>query len=124
MILDAGALIAVERSDRTMVARLLAAHAGGDQLRTHSMVVAQVWRGPGGRQARLARLLRAVDIVPVDDDLGRRCGELLGMAGSSDPIDAGVVLIATEGETIVTSDPDDLCRLANAVEPRLLIVAR
>lgn len=123
MILDAGALIAVERSDRTMVARLLAAHAGGDELRTHPMVVAQVWRDPSGRQARLARLLRAVHIVPIDDDLGHRCGELLGKTGMSDPIDAAVVLIATEGETIVTSDPDDLSRLADAVEPRVLIVA-
>ena len=123
MILDAGAFIAVERNDRMMVARLLAAHAGGDELRTHPMVVAQVWRDPGGRQARLARLLRAVHVLPIDEELGRRCGELLGKAGTSDPIDAGVALLATEGETIVTSDPDDLGRLADAVEPRVLIVA-
>jgi len=80
MILDAGALIAVSRNDRAMIARLVAAEQEGDELRTHPMVVAQVWRDHRGRQAQLARLLRGIEIVSIDDDLGRRCGELLGKA--------------------------------------------
>jgi predicted nucleic acid-binding protein len=122
MILDAGALIAVSRNDRAMIARLVVAEQEGDELTTHPMVVAQVWRDHRGRQALLARLLRGVEIVAIDDDLGRRCGELLGKARTTDPIDAAVVLIATEGEAVVTSDPDDILHLARFVKHRILVV--
>lgn len=71
----------------------------------------QVWRG-GGRQARLARFLRGVEIAPLDETLGRRAGELLGRIGGSDVIDAAVVLLAEDGDSILTSDPDDLMALA------------
>ena len=49
MILDSGALIAVGRNDRAILARLLAAHEEGDELRCHPIVVAQVWRDGRGR---------------------------------------------------------------------------
>jgi len=114
LVLDAGALLAVEQNDRSMLARLRVAQAHGLELRTHPFVVAQVWRDSRGRQANLARLLNAVDIVTVEDQLGRNCGVLLGKAGMSDPIDAAVVLIAESGDRIVTSDPDDIRRLAEA----------
>lgn len=122
MILDAGALIAVSRNDRATIARLVAAEQDSDELVTHPMVVAQVWRDHRGRQAPLARLLRGVRIVSIDDDLGRRCGELLGKAGTSDPIDAAVVLIAADGESVVTSDPDDIRHLAECARRRILVV--
>jgi predicted nucleic acid-binding protein len=122
MILDAGALIAVSRNDRAMIARLVAAEDEGDELTTHPMVVAQVWRDHRDRQAQLARLLRGVEIVSIDDDLGRRCGELLGKARTSDPIDAAVVLIATDGEPVVTSDPDDILHLARFARRRILAI--
>ncbi len=122
MILDAGALIAIAHDDREMIARLLAVHDEGDALATHPMIVAQVWREGGGRQATLARFLRAVAVMTIDDDLGRRSGELLGKARTSDPIDAAVVLIATDGEAIVTSDPDDLGHLARTAGRTVVIV--
>ena len=65
LILDAGALAAVDREDGAMIARLRAAHQHGLELRTNAMVVAQVWRGRQGRQANLARLPRAVDVRVV-----------------------------------------------------------
>lgn len=122
MILDAGALIAVSRNDRATIARLVAAEHEGDELATHPMVVAQVWRDHRGRQAVLARLLRSVKIVSIDDDLGRRCGELLGKARTSDPIDAAVVLIASDGESVLTSDPQDIRHLAACARRKILIV--
>ncbi|HEY6180154.1 MAG TPA: hypothetical protein VIX73_37190 [Kofleriaceae bacterium] len=122
MILDAGALIAISRNDRATIARLAVAEQENDELRTHPMVVAQVWRDGRGRQALLARWLRGMEVVTIDDDLGRRCGELLGKASTTDPIDAAVVLIATEGETVMTSDPDDIGHLARAARRRLLVV--
>jgi hypothetical protein len=52
--------------------------------------------------------------VPLDDELGRRAGVLLGRAGTADAIDAAVALLATDDDRIVTSDPDDLRRLVEA----------
>ena len=62
LILDAGALVAVDRDDRAMMARLRASQQHGLELRTNAMVVAQVWRDRHGRQANMARLLQAVDV--------------------------------------------------------------
>ena len=121
MILDAGALIAVAKNDRAMIARLLAAYEEGEELRTHPMVVAQAWRD-GRRQAMLARLLRSTKIVPIDDGLGRSAGELIGKAKTHDPIDAAVVLIARDGEAVVTSDPDDLRHLGRTAKRRIVVV--
>jgi len=56
-------------------------------------VVAQAWRD-GARQARLARLLKGCDVVPLDDASAREVGELLGRAGVSDPADGSVALLA------------------------------
>ena len=62
LVLDAAALVAIDRDDRAMIARLRVAQERGIELRTHPMVVAQVWQDRQGRQANLARLLRAVDV--------------------------------------------------------------
>jgi hypothetical protein len=122
LILDAGALVAVDRDDRAMIARLQAAQQRGLELRTNAMVVAQAWRDPHGRQVQLARLLRAVDVRAVDPEVGRAAGVLLGEAKTSDPIDATVVLLAASGDRILTSDPADLTRLARAASSRAVIV--
>jgi len=121
MFLDAGALIAITRGERTVNVRLQAAHEAEDEVRTHSMVLAQVWRD-GRRQAPLARVLDAITVLPIDESVGKRVGELLAASRTSDPIDAAVVLLARDGERVLTSDPDDLERLARAARRRLVIV--
>lgn len=123
LILDAGALVAFDRDDRAMIARLQAARRHGLELRSNAMVVAQVWRDPHGRQAQLARLLRAVDVRGVDHQAGREAGILLGKTNSSGPIDATVVLLAAPGDRILTGDPADLTKLARAANRRAVIVA-
>jgi hypothetical protein len=122
LILDAGALVAVDRDDRAMIARLQAAQQHGLELRSNAMVVAQAWRDPHGRQVQLARLLRSVDVRAVDPELGRAAGMLLGSADMSDPIDATVVLLAAPGDRILTSDPADLTRLATVASNRAVVV--
>lgn len=122
LILDAGALVAVDRDDRAMVARLRAAQQHGLELRTNAMVVAQVWRDRQGRQVNLARLLQAVDVRAVSQRDGRDAGILQATAGTSDAIDATVVLLASAGDRILTSDPADLGRLAAAADSRAVIV--
>jgi hypothetical protein len=123
LVLDAGALVAVDRYDRSMIARLQAARQHGLELRTTAIVLAQVWRDPDGRQAELARLLRAIDVRPVDERLGRESGILVGRAKTSDPIDATIVLITSNGDRILTSDPRDLKRLASAARRRGAIIS-
>jgi len=123
LILDAGALLGWERGDRAVVADLEAARRNGIDLRTTGIVLAQVWRDPRGRQARLARLLPAVETVAVDEQLGRRAGELVGVAGTSDPIDATVVAVASPGDRVLTSDARDIDRLADAAGVPLRVVA-
>ena len=123
LILDAGALIGADRSDRFVVSQLRAAQEDGLELCTNPMVLAQAWRDHRGRQVRLARLLQAVKVLPIHDQDGREAGALLGRAGTSDPIDATIVLLADPGDRILTSDPDDLTKLAEAAESRAIIVA-
>ncbi|MGH9189536.1 MAG: type II toxin-antitoxin system VapC family toxin [Acidimicrobiales bacterium] len=113
LVLDSGALIALERNERPMWARLKAAQIAGEPPVTHAGVLGQVWRG-GPRQARLARALDGVDVRPFDEPLGRAAGELLGATGLADVIDAVVVLLSTDGDEIVTLDLDDFEHLVAA----------
>ncbi len=122
LVLDAGALVAVDRDDRATIARLRVAEKDGLELRSNAMVVAQVWRDRLGCQANLARLLRAVDVRPVRHEDGRAAGVLLAAAGTADAIDATVVLLAAPGDRILTSDSDDLGRLAAATAHRPAII--
>lgn len=114
LVLDAGALVAIERLDRSVVALLKRELLAGRAPLTHGGVVGQVWRGGSGRQANLARLLRGVEVRALDGALGRRAGELLGLAGEVDVIDAAVALLALDGDLILTSDPGDLAALVAA----------
>ena len=113
IVLDAGALIALDRGDKRMIALLQLALAQGRTFRVPAGVVGQAWR-QGRVQAALARFLRSeeVEIVPLDEHLARSCGELCGATNSADVIDASVVILAREQrDPIVTSDPNDLRRL-------------
>lgn len=122
LVLDAGALLAVDRGDRAMLARLKAAWQAGMDLRSTGVVIAQAWRDPSGRQANLAKALKAVDVVPVDQRLGREAGVLLGRAGASNAVDATVVAVSAAGDRIVTSDPIDIGRLVAASGRSILVV--
>ncbi len=112
LILDAGAFVAVERRDRTVIALLKAELLAGRTPVTHGGVVGQVWRGGSGRQAPIVQLLDGVQVAPLDDGLGRRAGVLLQLTGGRDVIDAAVILLARDGDLVLTSDPGDLTALA------------
>ena len=109
-VLDAGALVAVDRRDRTIGAQLRVLHQLGTPLRASSAVVGQVWRD-GCKQANLARVLAGVGIEPLSKDDGRRIGELLAQAGSSDVVDAHVALMTAPADLVLTSDPNDIRKL-------------
>ena len=119
--LDSGALIAVERDRRPVEVLIRRAVARGERIAVPAAVVAEVWRD-GRRQARLARLLAddAVDVVALDGHSARAAGQLCGVSGTRDVVDASVAWCARQrGDVVLTSDPDDLRRL----DARLRIVA-
>jgi hypothetical protein len=68
-ILDAGALIALDRNDRSMWVRLKGLHLAGERPVTHGGIVGQVWRA-GPRQARLATALAGIDVRSLDEPSG------------------------------------------------------
>ncbi len=123
LILDAGALVAVERGDRFTTALLSAELLGRRIPITHGGVLGQVWRGGTGRQARLARLVPGIEIRAIDEALGRRAGILLARTRRSDVVDAALVLLAADGDSILTSDPDDIEPLAFAAGVHVDIIA-
>ena len=122
LVLDSGALIALDKNDRAMWRRLKAAALASDPPRSHGGVIGQVWRGRGPRQARLAEALAAIEVVALDEPLGRAAGALLGRARQHDVIDAALVLLASDGDDILTSDPDDLEPLARALGRHVEII--
>lgn len=121
LVLDSGALIALNRNERRMWVRLKAAFTAGELPVTHAGVLAQVWRG-GARPARLAQALAGIDVQPLDESLGKATGELLGATGFSDVVDAAVVLLSNDGDEIVTSDPGDLALLARSTGRHIEVV--
>jgi hypothetical protein len=122
LVLDSGALIALERNDRAIWRRLKTALSRSDIPLSHGGVVGQAWRGRGPRQTLLARALSSIEVRPLDEQLGRAAGELLADAKRSDVIDAALVLLAHDGDHIVTSDPDDIEPLARASQRYVEII--
>lgn len=113
--LDAGALIAFDRNDRRVVVLITRARERNAPLAAPAGAVGQAWRD-GRRQARLARLLASCEIVPLDDQAARAAGQLLGVTGGREVVDASVVLCArNRRQTVISSDSDDL----RALDPKL-----
>ena len=118
LTLDAGALIALDRGQRRTSLLVWNALKKKVTLAIPAGVLGQAWRD-GRKQARLAKLLRArnVEVEPLDERRARAAGQLCGVRGTSDIIDASVVLCAKRrGHRVVTSDAADLERLDPSIE--------
>jgi len=123
LVLDAGALVAAERRPGGLLAILDDVAASGDQVPSvPASVVAQVWRGGRGRQARLGTWLSSCEIVPLDEAAALRIGLLLAATRTTDVADAHVVDVANDGDLVFTSDPLDLARLAVAGGKRIQLI--
>lgn len=111
-VYDAGALVAIDRDNRRMWARHKLALDEGRDIHVPAVVVGQAWRD-GRRQARLGHALAGCRVEPVRLDTGKAAGVLCGRAGTSDVVDATVVVMAAALRAIIwTSDPVDLKALA------------
>lgn len=125
LLLDAGALISAESNPVGKVAAecRLALLARRPAL-LPTVVFAQVWRASPRQHAlsKIRQMCRAISFTnSTADDVGR----LLGRSRTSDVVDAAVIVAAIEhNAAVLTSDPDDLARLADAAEypVRLLTV--
>lgn len=113
VILDAGALIAVDRRDRRVGAMLRVLQQQSTPVHTSGAVVAQVWRD-GRRQVNLTRILAGVEIAPLDDVAAKRVGELLAVSRTTDLADAHVAWLVRPGDVVLTSDVTDITALLKA----------
>lgn len=117
---DAGALIAGERNSVPMWALHRRTLARGKWPTVSTGVLGQVWRG--GPQAQLSRILLGCKVAPLTDAEARAAGIALAKSGANDLIDAVVVVTAlARDDLVVTSDPDDLTRIASAIGRSLRI---
>ena len=88
-------------------------------------VLAQVWRGGTGRQARISALLglkpeRCV-MAPLETAIAKRVGFMIGECGHTDVVDVHVALVAREQHAVViTSDRDDILMVAPDLKERIV----
>lgn len=119
---DTGALLAAERNDR----RMWAIHA---ELLAEDVipvvpapVLAEAWRGEA-RQASLSRLLALCEVEPMNEEQARNVGVIAGRAGHEDVVDVAVVEgAARRRDAVVTTDEDDIRKVAEAAGAKLRII--
>lgn len=122
-VYDVGALIAIDNDDRRMWALHHLAVEEGRTVIVPAVVVGQAWRD-SRRQIQLGRFLQSCEIVPIGVEIAKAAGTLCGRAGTSDVVDATVVVMSlARGAIVFTSDPGDITALAAAsgAKPRLVV---
>jgi hypothetical protein len=117
-VLDAGALIALERRAPFMLGILDRVFRGSAEAVIPRTVIAQVWRGTP-RQANVGRLIRAgrrwMGPVIIDELTAERAiqiGVTIGKTSHPDIVDVHVALAAAErGHAVLTSDDADIAHV-------------
>jgi predicted nucleic acid-binding protein len=119
---DAAVLIAADRNDRRVWAEHKARLELGVVPVVPAPVVAPVSRSP--RQVQLRRFLTGCEIIPVGENEAHEAGWLLGTSRTADVVDAFLVAIAVRQKaTVLTSDANDIRRLASASGGEIVVVA-
>lgn len=121
VVLDAGAFIAFERGNRQVAGALRWVERSNEGSRSSAAVVAQVLRAPA-RQVALTRLLAGVDVRPLAQPDAGAIGQLLAQTPTNDVVDAHLAMLATDGDSVLTSDPNDLRTLLDARACRARVV--
>lgn len=121
VVLDAGALIGLEKRNARAAALIKRAMDNRVSLHVPATVLAQVWRN-SPRQHSITRLLSTagVQVTDLDRRGAQAVGALLAASGTADVVDAHVIVCArlTRARNVVTSDPDDL----RALDPTMPLV--
>ncbi len=126
LVLDTGALIALDRGDGHTWALLRTATQEAQAIQVPVGALAQAWRG-GPRQARLARALKECDEIPLNGRTARQVGELCGKTLTNDVIDASVAVTAARAARhgavdVLTSDRADIVPLLAALNASAYVV--
>jgi hypothetical protein len=116
LVLDAGALQALERRHLRLLTDLKLAGELGLPIHIPAGALAQSWRG-GPRSASIARLLKQrCNVVRVDERSAKEIGEFVASVGlpsgeKPDVVDAHVALVTRATRSLVwTTDPSDMVR--------------
>ncbi len=115
---DAGGLIALDRKNRRVLALLARAKELGVRITIPATALAQAICSPA-RQGLLSRLMRqaGTDLIALDGPDATTVGLLLAQTATADIVDAHVIVCAQRaGQAVITSDPDDLRRLAPGLQ--------
>jgi predicted nucleic acid-binding protein len=107
--LDTGALIALEGRRQRMTDVLASARSREEMIVVPQVVLAEWWRG---RSDWRERILAMLVIDPLTDACARLAGKAVARVDGATAIDAIVMAsAASRGDTVFTSDSDDLERL-------------
>ena len=116
---DTGALIAIERRDRAMLAlyeQLVRIRA---RITIPTCVVGEWWRDQRGK---LARVLDGAVVEPLTLQLAKLAGSVQAQVSGATMVDSVVVASAAQrGDLILTSDVGDLTRIRDAMFPAVRI---
>lgn len=121
LVLDSEGLSKLAVGDARARAYLDSARARRARVATSAITLTEVLRG-GSRDVAVHRALSRITVLPVTAPIARHAGELLGATGLSghrcaiDAIVAATALGLDRPIVLLTSDPDDMTRLAG--EPR------
>jgi len=117
LVLDSEGLSKLAAGDARAHAYLDSARARRARVAVSAITLTEVLRG-GPRDAAVHRVLSRITIAPVTAQIARRAGELLGATGLSghrcaiDAVVAATALGLERPVVLLTSDPDDMNRLA------------
>jgi predicted nucleic acid-binding protein len=122
VVYDAAVLVAADRNERRAWAEHKARLELGVVPLVPAPVVAQVSWSP--QQVQLRRFLAGCVVVPLGESEAHESGRLSGISKTSDVVDAVVVTTALRhNAAILTSDPEDIQRLASASGRGVAVVA-
>lgn len=110
LLLDSGAIVALERGDRRTRDRLREAALLGIRIAVPTAVIAETWRD-GARSARIALLLsdECCDIEDLIQPVARAAGSAIGNVRDAGTVDAVVMAhAAVRGDVVLTADTSDL----------------
>ncbi|MGQ0623650.1 MAG: PIN domain-containing protein [Sporichthyaceae bacterium] len=118
LVLDAQGLSKAADLDPTVQVWLERARELDADIVVSAVTLAEVLRGVA-RDAARNRVVKAGEIWPADEAVGRAAGTLLGRAGSDHTVDAVVAATALDAQrersaarcVVLTSDPGDLSAL-------------
>jgi predicted nucleic acid-binding protein len=114
IVYDTGALLAAERRNPDFLALHDELTAARIRPLVPVVVLAQAWRG--GPQHQISRVLKGCDITPDDERTGRAAGLACAASATADVVDTIVIATAARHQApVVTSDPGDLSRIADAI---------